>query len=93
MTTAKTKKSHAFLMDRILSDYADQAYETASLRRNGVHTTRDRVFAEVLAELEAAGDAMRYVNSHGQIAWKATPSLCQYLTDLQVDAADDLEDI
>ena len=60
--------------------------EMASIRR------RDRVSAEMLIELEAAGDAMRYVNSHGQIAWKATPSLCQYLKDMELDAEADLED-
>ena len=80
------------LMDEILTEYADQAYETARLRRNGVHTARDLVSAAMLAELEAAGDAMRYVNSHGRIAWKATPSLCDYLMDLKLDAEADLED-
>ncbi len=54
MTTAKTKKSHAFLMDQTLNENADQAYETARLRRNGVHTTCDRAFARVLAKLEQA---------------------------------------
>ena len=62
------------LMDKILREYADQAFETARLRRNGVHTARDLVSAEMLAELEAAGDAMRFVNAEGRIAWKATPS-------------------
>ena len=60
-------------MDEILREYADQAYDTARLGRNGVHPSRGRVSAEVLAELEAAGDAMRYVNSRGKIAWKAGP--------------------
>ena len=50
------------LMDKILTEYADQAYETARLGRNGVHTTRDLVSPKMLAELEAAGDAMRFVN-------------------------------
>ena len=81
------------LMDQILTEYADQAYETARLRRNGVHTARDRVSAEMLAELEATGDAMRYVNSDGQIAWKATPRLRNYLMDLQLDAEADLEEV
>jgi hypothetical protein len=44
------------------------------------------VFAKVLAELEVAGDAMRYVDSQGRIAWKATPGLRDYLMDLQRDA-------
>ena len=79
-------------MDKILTECADQAFETARLRRNGVHTAR-LVSAEMLAELEATGEAMRYLNSDGQIAWKATPSLCQNLMDLRLDAEADLEDI
>ena len=66
-----------FIMDKILTEYADQAFETARLRRNGVHTAHELGFCEMLAELEATGDAMRFVNGKGQIAWKATPSLCQ----------------
>ena len=79
-------------MDKDLRGYADQAYETARLRRNGLHTARDRVSAEMLIELEAAGDAMRYVNPSGRIAWKATPQLRDYLMDLQLDAEADLEE-
>ena len=79
-------------IDEILTEYTDQAYETARLRRNGVHTARELVSVTMLAELEATGDAMRYVNSHGRIAWKATPRLRNYLMDLQLDAKADLED-
>ena len=79
-------------MDKILREYADQAYETACLGRNGVQTTRDLVRGKILAELEAAGEAMRYVNPRGRIAWKATPQLRNYLMDLQLDAEADFED-
>ena len=81
------------LMDEILAECADRAYETARLRRNGVHTARDLVSAAMMIELEAIGDAMRYVNSYGRIAWKATPKLRDYLMDVQLDAEADLEDI
>jgi hypothetical protein len=81
------------LMDEILQEVADQAFETARLRRDGVHTARDPVSAEVLSELEAAGDAMRFVDANDRIAWKATPKLRNYLMDLQRDAEADLEDI
>ena len=77
-------------MDKTLREIADRAYEIARLGRNGVHTARDRVSAAMLAELEAAGDAMRYVNSRGRIAWKATPQLRDYLMDVQLDAEADL---
>jgi hypothetical protein len=80
------------LMDKILQEITDQAYEAARLGRNGAHTARDRVSAATLAELEASGDAMRHINSHGRVAWKATPRLRDYLMDLQVDAKADLED-
>ena len=79
-------------MDKILREIADQAYYAARLRRNGAHTTRDRVFAEVLAELEGNGDAMRFVNAEGRVAWKATPRLRDYLKDLELEAEEDLED-
>ena len=81
-----------FLMDKILREYVDRAYEAARLGRYGVRTTHDLVLSSMLVDLEAAGDAMRYVNSHGQIAWKATPQLHDYLMDLQLDAKADLED-
>ena len=80
-----------FLMDKILQKIVDQACETARLGRNGVHRPRDRVSAEMLIELEATGDAMRYVDCRGQIAWKATPQLRTYLLDLRLDAEADLE--
>jgi hypothetical protein len=93
MKTAETRTTMFCLMDKILQDIADRAYEAARLRRNGVHTTPDLVSAEMLGELEASGDAMRFVNANGRIAWRATPNLCQYLNDLELDAEDDLEDI
>ena len=81
------------LMDKILSECADQAYETARLGRNGVQAPPNLVRRKMLDELEAAGDAMRYLDRRGQIAWKATPQLRDYLRDLEVDAENDLEDI
>jgi hypothetical protein len=78
------------LMDEILRGVVDRA---ARLRRNGVPTARDLVSAELLAELEATGDAMRCVTSRGQIAWKATPRLHYTLMDVHLDAEDNLEDI
>jgi hypothetical protein len=74
------------LMDEILQEIVDQAYGPARLGRNGDLPDPDLVSAKVLAELELAGDAMRYVDSEGRIAWRATPSLRDYLMDLQRDA-------
>jgi hypothetical protein len=79
-------------MDKILQEIADQAYYASSLRRNGVQPTRDVFLAEVLGELEASGDAMRFVDAKGRIAWMATPRLRDYLQDLELEAEEDLED-
>ena len=35
----------------------------------------------------------RFVTGKGQIAWKVTPRLRDYLMDLQLDAKADLEDL
>jgi len=79
-------------MDKILREIVEQAYEEARLGRIGSFPDRDRVFAEVLAELESEGDAMRYLDGKGRVCWKATPELKYYLLDLQRDAEADLDD-
>jgi hypothetical protein len=53
----RAKNHGAFLIDKIFADYVDQAFETTRFRRNGVRTCRDWLSAEILAELEATGDA------------------------------------
>jgi hypothetical protein len=74
------------LMDKILREIVEQAYEEAHLGRIGGFPDRDVVFAEALADLESQGDAMRYMDSKGRIVWKATPDLRDYLNDLKLDA-------
>lgn len=81
------------LMDQILTEYAYQAYEAAHLRRKAFHRACDLVSAELIAELEMCGNAMRFVDANGRIGWKATPGLRQHLKDLELDAHDDLADI
>jgi hypothetical protein len=73
-------------MDEILQEIVGQAYGAARLGRTGDLPDPDLVSAEVLSELEVDGDAMRYVDREGRIAWTATPSLRDYLMDLQRDA-------
>jgi hypothetical protein len=80
------------LMDRTLKEIVEQAYEEARLRRIGNFPGRDLVFAKVLADLESEGDAMRYLDAKGRIAWKATPDLRDHLRDLQLDAEADFAD-
>jgi predicted transcriptional regulator len=56
--------------------YEDKKYENAN-------RTRAELIAEILREYERHGDAMRYLNAKGQIAWKATPLMLQRLADAE----------
>jgi hypothetical protein len=79
-------------IDKILREIVEQAYEEARLGRDRKFVDRYEVFMEALIALESDGDAMRYLDSKGRIAWKATPDLRDYLNDLKLDAEADLED-
>jgi hypothetical protein len=48
--------------------------------------------AQILREFEESGDAMRCLNSKGEIAWKATPRMLNGLADAEQEARDDLAD-
>lgn len=50
-------------------------------------------FVQVMMQHKSTGNAMRFINSAGRIAWKATAKFRQYLVDLKRDAQGDLEDI
>jgi hypothetical protein len=47
---------------------------------------------DVLAQYEADGWAMRFLDFDGAISWKASPWMLSMLADLQRDAEDDLSD-
>ena len=79
-------------MDKITRELVEEAWEWARLGRDREFVDRERVFSEILADLESDGDCMRYLDSKGRIAWKATPDLKDYLSDLRLDAEADLED-
>jgi hypothetical protein len=50
------------------------------------------IISEILREFEEAGDAMRYLNADGRVAWKATPRMLTRLADAEQEARDDLAD-
>lgn len=80
-----------FHLDKILRECVEQAYEGARLGRGDDIQGRDGAFCRVLEDLEISGDAMRYLNSKGQVAWKATPQLHDYMQDLRLDAEAEFE--
>jgi hypothetical protein len=53
--------------------------------------SRQNLVTEVLHEWEEAGDAMRYLDRNGRIAWKATASMIGRLADAERDAQDELD--
>ena len=78
-------------MDDILRDHVERSYEEARLGRDGDLRDPECVVAEILAELEKSGVAMRYLNTQGQVAWTATPWLRDLLDDLQADVEAEFE--
>jgi hypothetical protein len=81
-----------FRLDKIVRELVEESWEWARIGRDRDFMDRSEVFAEALADLESDGDAMRYLDSKGRIAWKATQHLRDYLNDLKLDAEADLAD-
>jgi hypothetical protein len=79
-----------FRMTKILRLWVDVEYERAKNHRLG--RSRAELIAQILRKFEEAGDAMRYVNKKGEIAWKATPGMLSRLADAEQEAIDDMED-
>jgi hypothetical protein len=80
-----------FRMDKTLRFWVDCSYEDE--RHENPCRTRAQLIAEILREYERHGDAMRYLNAKGQIAWKASPWMLSRLADAERDAEDDMEDL
>jgi hypothetical protein len=53
--------------------------------------TKSELLTEILREFEEAGDAMRCLDSTGQVAWRATQRMLTRLTDAEQEAQDDAE--
>jgi hypothetical protein len=54
--------------------------------------SKQSLIAEVLHEWEEVGEAMRYLDRRGRIAWKATPEMLDRLADAERDAKGELEE-
>ena len=79
-----------FRMDKTLRFWVDCSYEDR--KHENANRTRVELIAEILRDYERSGDAMRYLNAKGQIAWKASPWMLSKLADLKRDAEDDMEE-
>jgi hypothetical protein len=70
--------------------WVDCSYENK--RHENANRPRAELIAEILREYELNGDAMRYLDHTGQIAWKASPSMLQKLADAECEVKDDMGD-
>ena len=77
-------------MDEILRFWAEVACE--NLQSSGANLTKHQLLAQILQQYERRGDAMRYLNRDGKIAWKASPRFLTMLADAERDTEDDLAD-
>ena len=79
-----------FQMTRNLRFWVDVEYEHIKNRRPG--RSRAELLTQILGKFEEAGDAMRCLNTKGEIAWKATPGMLSRLADAEQEAIDDMDD-
>jgi hypothetical protein len=77
-------------MDRTLRFWVDVAAE--HIKSGNAKLSRRQLVAQILREYEGRGDAMRCLNKHGRIVWKASPRFLSMLSDAERDARDDLAD-
>jgi hypothetical protein len=77
-----------FHMTKSLRFWVDAEYE--HLKIEFVTSTRAQLLAQILGEFEEAGDAMRYLNSDGRVAWKATPRMLTKLENAEQEVIHDL---
>ncbi len=79
-----------FRMTKVLRFWVDVEYD--DIKNQDPGRTRIELIAQILREFEEAGDAMRYLNADGRVAWKATPRMLTRLADAEREARDDLAD-
>ena len=79
-----------FRMDEPLRFWVDGAAEHIKWKHANV--TKCQLVTQILREYERRGDAMRYLDGNGKIAWKASPRFLTMLADAERDARADLAD-
>jgi hypothetical protein len=77
-------------MDKTLRFWVDVAYE--HIKSDHIELTKRQLVAQILRQYERRGDALRYLDIEGKIAWKASPRFLTKLADAERDAEDELED-
>jgi hypothetical protein len=76
-----------FHMTKVLGFWVDVEYDR--IKNHASRGTRTELIVQILLKFEEAGEAMRYLNTNGEIAWKATPGMLTRLADAEQEARDD----
>jgi hypothetical protein len=76
-----------FRMSKVLRFWVDVEYEGIRNQHRG--RSRTDLLTQILGKFEEAGEAMRYLNAKGEIAWKATPGMLSRLADAEQEVRDD----
>ena len=79
-----------FYMTKALRFWVDVEYE--HVKNEFLTSTRIELLAQLLCEFEEAGDAMRYLDVRGRIAWKATPKMLTKLENAEQEVIHDMAD-
>jgi hypothetical protein len=66
-------------MTQILRFWVDCEYQR--IKNHAAGRPRTELMSQILREFEESGDAMRYVNTKSEIAWKATYEMLSRLAD------------
>ncbi len=77
-------------ISKTLKLWIDVACEKRKLQT--FKSCKQALIAKVLHEWEEVGEAMRYLDRNGRIAWKATPKMLDRLADGERDAKDELDE-
>jgi hypothetical protein len=78
-----------FRMTRVPRFWVDVEFDRIKNHTTG--RTRARLIPQILRDFEKAGKAMRYLNTRGEIAWKATPGMRSRLADAEQEARDAMQ--
>ena len=76
-----------FHMTKVLRFWVDVEYER--IKNHHLGRSKTEIMAQIIREFEEAGDAMRYLNANGEMAWKATPGMLSRVADAEQEARDD----
>jgi hypothetical protein len=79
-----------FRISKSLRFWVDCEYQ--GIKKHVSGRPRTERISRIRRKFEEAGDAMRYLNTKGEIAWKATPGMLSRLGNAEQEAKDDMDD-